>query len=78
MKAFKSYNRAKKAANGQPVLRVGDLFIVGATRENSAVEEICLINVNGAITGSVTFRHLDRLGNANHAEAKRTYAERSF
>jgi hypothetical protein len=73
MKTFKRYSAAKKAANGEPILRVGrGLYIVGITKDEGYLTEIALISGDGSITASVTARHLDRLGNANHAVAGTT------
>lgn len=75
MKTFKRYSAAQKEANGQPIIRIGDVFVVGVKIETGHCVEISIIDgVSGQITGSVTARHLDRLGNANHAEPKRCFA----
>jgi hypothetical protein len=64
MKAYKRYGAARKAAEGQPIIRVGKLYIVGI----DALTEIAVINSVGTLAGWVTARHLDRLGNANWAK----------
>jgi hypothetical protein len=73
MKTFKRASAAKAAANGLPIIRIGlgkksvwivtdepDLVGVGLT-------EVSVIAPDGCVTGFVTLRHLDRLGNANWA-----------
>ena len=76
LKVFKRYSAARKAAASEPIIKVGDLFIVGVTEANGYLTEISLISGSGTITGSVTARHLDRLGNANHAIAQQKYCAR--
>lgn len=72
IKVFKRYGIAKEQANGQPILRVGcgknTLYIVGL----DSIDELCVLanDGNGAITGHITMKHLDRLGNGNWATAK--------
>lgn len=73
MQTFKRFSTAKKAAKGQPILVVGDIFIVGVTKEEGFLTEISILNGEGSVTGTVTARHLDRLGNANHAIATKAY-----
>ena len=70
MKAFRTYSAAKKAANGQAIVKVGStgrnsLYIVGDFRSYSEIE---IIEPDGAIRAHVTMDHLRRLGNANWAE----------
>lgn len=76
MKTYKRYSAAKKAANGEPIIRVGNLFLVGVTVADAYGVSIDLLNGKGQITGSITARHLDRIGNGNHAEAKMPYGAR--
>lgn len=69
-KAFKKLSSARLHAEGKPVARVGDLYIVGV----SGTDEAAVIATDGGISGHVTLLHLDRLGNANYAipgEARR-------
>jgi len=73
MKAFKRFSAAKQAANGQPIIRIGDTYLVGVTIDGGYMTEISLIAPDGHISGNVTVRHLDRLGNANHATASDRY-----
>lgn len=63
LKTYKRYGAAIKAAQGQPIVRVGNLYIVGV----DSITEVALICPKGGVAGNVTLRHLDRLGNANHA-----------
>ena len=76
MKAFKRFSAAKAAALGNPILRIGDLFLVGISTVDKYGVSIDLIDAKGTITGSITARHLDRIGNGNHATAVRPYASR--
>jgi hypothetical protein len=69
MKTFKRFSAAKKAAKGEPILKVGDTFLVGVKQQDGHYTEITLIAPEGCITGSITVQHLDRLGNGNHAIA---------
>ena len=64
MKAFKKFDTAVKHSNGEPVLRVGDLYISGL----AALTEAEIINPDKYITGHITMRKLNELGNANHAK----------
>ena len=72
IKAYKRYGIAKENSNGQPILRVGTgagtLYITGL----DSIDEICILanDGKGSITGNITMKHLDRLGNGNHATAK--------
>ena len=75
MKTFKSYRNAHTAAEGGPILRVGfgkaALFIVGFGDPAAAkLTEVGLIIPGQGIAGHVTLGHLDRLGNANHADPR--------
>lgn len=74
LKVYRRFSTARKVAKGEPILRIGhQLYVVGITKADGFLTEIDLINGDGSVTGSVTARHLDRLGNANHAVAKRPY-----
>ena len=64
MKAFKRHSAAVKAANGRPIIRVGDLHIVG---DITSTTEISVQLHDGPVVGFVNAGHLERLGNANHA-----------
>ena len=69
MKAYKTLRGAIQASEyGRVIIDVGGLFIVGGT-ERTEVEILRQNDLTGIrhITGSVTVRHLERLGNANHA-----------
>jgi hypothetical protein len=68
MKSYKTYGAAKKAAGQNPIVKIGDLYIVGTTLEGCGLDEIQLIDTNRHIVGNITMRHLNRLGNANWAE----------
>jgi hypothetical protein len=79
MKAFKNINAARKAANGMPLIRVGKLYIVtGQDLVGTSLTEIAVVSPTGKLTGYVTARHLDRLGNANWATPERPNNETSF
>jgi hypothetical protein len=73
MKTYRRYSDAKKAANGAPILEIiednAKLFVVFSEGANPKTTMISLIREDGMYTGCVTARHLDRLGNANHAQA---------
>lgn len=71
MKPFKSYARATKNAAGKPILKVGNLYLVPETDDliDIKLTEIELIGPRGHMAGNVTLDHLNRLGNANHAQA---------
>jgi len=70
-KVFKRASAARQAAGNAPYLRVGmgskTLYVVGL--DNLGLDEVAIVAPGGTITGHVTMRHLDRLGNANHAVA---------
>lgn len=69
-KTYKSYAaavRANKANSKSVIVRVGDIYVVG---EFHSTTEVAVINDYGNITGHVTLQHLERLGNANYAEAR--------
>jgi hypothetical protein len=75
VKAFKTYGAARKHANGGPVIRVGYIYIAAPERDLSdlGMTSIELLNSSGGITGGVTLKHLERLGNANWATANSRY-----
>ena len=74
MKAYKRYSSAIKAADGNIILQVGDLYIVGAD-QHTPIDLIAGDNAATAnkrtITGTIILKHLDRLGNANWATARK-------
>jgi hypothetical protein len=72
--AYRKYSTAKKNAEGQPVIRVSDLYISGV----SEIDEISVIAPEGSITAHITMRHLDRLGNGNYAIAGQPIKENSY
>jgi len=74
MQAYRTYKTAKKHAAGKPVLKVGDLYIVGIERLTS----IDLIREDGTHTATITASKLDKLGNGNWAEPKRPIEWNSF
>lgn len=81
LQMFKKYSSAKKAAEGTPVVRISDVrdwreavYIAGA----SEVDEISVISADGGITGHITMRHLDRLGNGNYAVATQPITENAY
>jgi hypothetical protein len=69
MKTFKTPRAAREAASGKPYLRIGfgkaTIYVVGL--DDLGLDEVALIAAGGMITGHITTRHLDRLGNGNHA-----------
>ena len=67
MKVFKRYNTARKAAGDSPILRIGNVKTPLYIPTDDPLLEVSIIAPDGTITGNVTLRHLDRLGNANHA-----------
>lgn len=74
MKAFRTYKAAKEAAKGLPVLEIESgsekLFIAfDNAADPLAVSEarVTLVNTEGFYCGNVNLRHLDRLGDADHA-----------
>jgi len=75
LQAFKTYSGARKIAGDGPVIRVGNLFLAAEVSDpvGLGLTSVDLIGPKGQITGSVTMRHLERLGNANHAVAKPGY-----
>jgi hypothetical protein len=68
MKAYRTYREARKAAAQHPIVRVGDIYIVGAKLENLGLDEISLIDGGGNLVANVILKHFNRLGNANWAE----------
>ena len=73
MKVFKTLKSAMNAAAGHPVVRVGGSKKIYIVVEDDLVGiglcEVEVISSSGVITGQVSLRHLDRLGNANRAIA---------
>lgn len=70
IQAYRSLETALQRCNGGPILRVGDLYLVGNGADGlEAYERIELLGERGRVAALVTPRHLDRLGNANHARA---------
>jgi hypothetical protein len=70
VKTFKRYSSALKYANGKPVLSLaGKLYVVGLD-DHTSIE---LTDAQGHIVGQVTLRHLQRLGNANWADANKNF-----
>jgi CRISPR/Cas system-associated protein Csm6 len=70
---FKKFATAKTHANGLPIVRIDNLYIVIETADKNfhGITSIDLIDTErGNITGTVTLRHLARLGNANWATPK--------
>lgn len=65
MKAFKRYSTALKHANGNPTVRVGELYIVGGF---TRLTEVSVLDGDGKYGGYIILGHLDRLGNGNHAK----------
>lgn len=63
VKAYRSYQRAIAANDGEPIVRFGDLYIVGADQ----FTEVALLE-KGTQVAHVSMRHLRRLGNANWAQ----------
>lgn len=80
IKAFKTIKAAYEAANGGPILKVeaydpkgrNTLYIVGIPQDDA--EQACvgieLLDRRDRTAAHVTYRHLRRLGNANHALTK--------
>lgn len=68
LKTYKTYSAAQEAANGKPILRIGQaLHIVGC--DDLGLTEIAIISPSGSVSGHITMRHLNRLGNGNYAKA---------
>ncbi len=75
MKAFKRLSTAQRHSDGRPVIRVGNLYIAGQIH---SLTEIALLSADGYYAGHITAGHLDRLGNANHAETKQAIKNPAF
>lgn len=72
MKTYRRYSSAAAAANGKPIIQVGKTYLVGEPGDEiDGLTSITLIS-NQNHVGTVTARHLDRLGNANWATPGRT------
>lgn len=81
LKVFKGYNVAKKNANGLPIVKIGQHYLVLDTSLiGLKITEVSLINPDGYTTGTIIMGHLDRLGNANYAEVnpKMCYSKTCF
>lgn len=78
MKTFKRFSAALKASNGNPIIRVGDLYIVGDINELTSIDLMETNPEKGSASYSahVTCGHLDRLGNANCATPRETNNKR--
>lgn len=63
-KAYARYSTAHKHAAGRPIVRIGDLYIVG---DFKTYTEVSLLNSNGGIVGVVCLWKLDTGGNLNRA-----------
>lgn len=63
-KIYKTWNRAYKAARNRPILRVGDVWLVG---DVTRLTEVSILD-QGHYVGQISMAHLVRLGNADHAE----------
>ena len=68
LRTYKTLLNADKAANGKPILRIGDLYIVGID-EFTVID---LINEAGTTSATLTCKHFNRLGNANWAKENKT------
>lgn len=75
MKSFKRLSTAQKHSGGNPIVRVGNLYMVG---DIQPLTEIALLSPDGYYAGHVTAHHLDRLGNANHAEPRHPIPNSAF
>lgn len=70
-RTFKRLEAARRVSGGRPILRVGRLYLapVDGDMLDVGLESVELISPTGEINGQVSLRHLNRLGNANHAIA---------
>ena len=72
MKTFKRLSVALREAAGRPILEirqgVSSIFVI-FDDDLGHRTEISLFKKRNGIVGTVTVRHLNRLGNANHAVA---------
>jgi len=75
LKVFKKYSTARANIDyqGDIIVRVGNLFIVGA----DTLTSLEIIEPDGRVWGHVTTRHLQRLGNANWATPDPRFAVRT-
>jgi hypothetical protein len=75
LRTFKKLSTAAKAANGKPVVRFGDLYIVGDFASHTQIELMVptTIGTSHHIVAHVGLGHLERLGNANWATATKPY-----
>jgi len=75
MKLYKNWNAAFKAANGRPVIKIDNLYIVGNINEAT---QIALLDGKGRWAGQITMGGLDRLGNADQAETNQPFGSTAF
>lgn len=74
MKVYKTFGKAKVEAGNRPIIRLGKFYFVGC----SAFTECSLIDQKtGVVCGHVSMKHLNRLGNANWAEAKEVVTDQA-
>ena len=86
LKAYKTFGAAKRAAPRLPLIQINNgrerLYIVAETSTQGVAQTEVSIMSPGpkayGYAGYVTMRHLDRLGNANRAEAKQPIDFRAF
>jgi hypothetical protein len=71
MKAFKKHATAAKYAGDLPIIKVGDLYIVGegglADMAHTTIAVLTKSKIGHKYAGQVTVRKLAALGNANWA-----------
>lgn len=72
LKITKRFPQTPAGSAPQAVIRISvgreTIYITGFNSDHrTAMAEVALIAADGGITGHVSMRHLDRLGNANHA-----------
>jgi hypothetical protein len=67
VKMLKQYRRAREAQGGCDIVQVGRHYVVGAIDDLTSIN---IINKDGHQKGTVTVRHLKRLGNANWARPR--------
>lgn len=72
-KAFKKLSTAKRAANGGPIIKAGDFYIVGC----EPLTEIAILNSRGNMNAFVNLNHFEKLGNANYATPDPEWAGKS-
>jgi len=64
MQAFKKYSTAKAKANGKPIVKIGELYIIGINSSTQCQLIDTKIDIH---SGHIGMKHLNRLGNANWA-----------